>query len=230
MIQDLPLKVFIGYDPVEPVAYHVCCQSIIENCSQPVSFVPIGLKTAPEQFDRPRGGKDSTEFAIARFLTPYLCGFQGAALFMDCDMLVRGDIAALFATAEQDKAVSVVKHAYVPKSERKFLDQEQSKYSMKNWSSVMLFQNALCCELTLDYVKHAPGLDLHQFKWTQPENIGSLDPTWNHLVGEFEPSNTAQILHYTLGGPYFEDYAECDHSEEWFDYWRIASRPIGYDG
>jgi len=118
---ELPLQIFIGFDRAESVAYHVCCQSILENSSRPVSFTPIGIDNVSSFFDRPRGSKDSTDFAITRFLAPYLCGFEGQALYMDCDMLVRGDVAELFASTNPSKSISVIKHDYIPGTEKNFL-------------------------------------------------------------------------------------------------------------
>jgi len=37
------ISVFVGFDPREAVAYHTFCQSVLENASQPVSFVPLVL-------------------------------------------------------------------------------------------------------------------------------------------------------------------------------------------
>ena len=223
-----PLRIFVGYDPVEAIAYHVCCNSILEHASQPVSFTPIGLKNVPQSYQRPRGPKDSTEFAISRFLTPWFCDFQGRALFIDCDMLFLGDVAELFDEAEPDKAVSVVKHDYVPNSERKFLNQVQSSYKKKNWSSVMLFNNSECRALTLDYVASAAGLDLHQFKWIDDRQVGELNPKWNHLVGEYPKAREALNLHYTLGGPYFDEFSDCEYAEEWMAALAKASAPMEY--
>ncbi len=221
-----PLRIFVGYDPAEAVAYHVCCQSILERATRPVSFTPVGLANAPQEYTRSRGEKDSTEFAIARFMVPWMCAYQGVALFIDGDMVFRGDVVELFETVENDKAVSVVKHDYIPKSAKKFLDQEQTRYPMKNWSSVMLFNNPMCKKLTLDYVQTAPGLDLHQFKWVREADIGELNATWNHLVGEYPESNVAKNLHFTLGGPYFSDYRNTDHASDWFEVYQRALTPI----
>ena len=221
-----PLRIFVGYDPVEAIAYHVCCNSILEHASQPVSFTPIGLKNLPRSCQRPRGPKDSTEFAISRFLTPWFGDFQGWALFIDCDMLFLGDVVELFGEADPEKAVSVVKHDYVPKATRKFLNQTQTTYEKKNWSSVMLFNNSDCGKLTLDYVAGAPGLDLHQFKWLDDDQIGELHPKWNFLVGEYPKSSCALNLHYTLGGPYFEEFADCEYAEEWMAALAKASAPM----
>ena len=37
----LPVPVFVGYDPREAVAYHVCCNSIIRLATAPVAIVPL---------------------------------------------------------------------------------------------------------------------------------------------------------------------------------------------
>ena len=38
------LKIFIGYDPKEAVAFHVLCHSLLERSSKPISITPINLK------------------------------------------------------------------------------------------------------------------------------------------------------------------------------------------
>ncbi len=63
----------------------------------------------------------------------------------------RADIAGLAKLcAEDENAVLVCKHDYVPKNERKFLGQVQTRYARKNWSSLMLFNNARGSSLILD--------------------------------------------------------------------------------
>lgn len=228
-MENEPLKIFIGYDSSEPVAYHVCCDSIIQHANRPVSFTPIGLKNVPAEYTRPRGLKDSTDFAISRFLVPWLCNFQGLALFMDCDVIVQSDISTIFDRVDSNKAVNVVKHNYISKVEKKFLGQNQTKYSRKNWSSVMLFNNKLCSSLTMDYVMSAHGLDLHQFSWIDDKYIGTLSPEWNHLVGEYELAAEAKLLHYTLGGPYFPEYRDTDNADEWFRAFEKAIKPVLMD-
>jgi hypothetical protein len=122
----------------------------------------------------------------------------------------------------------VCKHDYVPKTERKFLGQVQTKYPRKNWSSLMIFNNERCRALTPDYVNSASGLDLHRFKWLDDRLIGSLPLEWNWLVEEYPYKPDAKIVHYTLGGPYFDDYRNCDYAGEWFEEFEsmrsVASR------
>ena len=210
-------RVFIGFDSKEVVAYHVLCQSILDHASVPVSFVPIALNNLGGIFTRERNQLQSTEFSFSRFLVPYLSQFQGWSLFTDCDMLFRRDIAELWALRDDSYAVMCCKHDYQPKEETKFFGQVQTKYEKKNWSSVMLFNNAECTALSADYVNNATGLQLHQFKWLDSDDrIGSLPLAWNHLVGVYDYDPAAANVHFTEGGPYFADYADSDYADEWF--------------
>ena len=204
------IRVFVGYEPKEALAYHVLCHSIMENSSEPVSICPVNLKNL--KFDRPPDPLQSTEFSFTRFLVPYLCDFQGHAIFMDCDMLCRGDIAELWALRDS-VPVQVVKHDYTPSTSKKFLGNTQTQYVMKNWSSVMLFNNHLCQPLGFNRVKTAPGLWLHQFRWAS--EIGDLPPEWNYLVGEEQPEIDPKLVHFTLGGPWFKEYEEVEYADEW---------------
>jgi len=122
---------------------------------------------------------------------------------------------------DEDCDVMVVKHKYEPKPGNKFLNQEQTSYSKKNWSSVMLFNNERCKTLSKHYVNTAPGLGLHQFDWTN--NVGSLPRSWNHLVGEYEANTDADLVHFTLGGPYFDKTSDCEYSKQWWSYWQEAN-------
>ena len=211
-----PIRVFIGYDPNESSAYHVLSHSIHRYASQPVSITPIKLSELKETYTRPRDQFHSTEFSLSRFLTPYLCGYRGWAIFMDTDMLVRSDIAELFALRDSKYAVMVAKHDYTPRTETKMLGSAQTKYPKKNWSSVMLMNTSRCFELTPEYVNSASGLELHQFKWlVSGKEIGSLPLEWNWLVGEYDHNPKADLVHYTLGGPWWDDYFCCDYADDW---------------
>jgi len=210
------LDVYVGYDPRETVAYHVACQSILERCSQPVRFTPLSLATLGGHMRRPRHPLQSTDFSFSCFLVPFLSNYQGWSLYIDCDMLARADIAELFALREEARAVMVCQHDYTPKTASKFLSQAQAPYARKNWSSLMLFNNARCRALTEDYVNSASGLDLHQFKWlADDDEIGALPLEWNWLVGEYGFNPAARLVHFTLGGPYFPQWADCDYAEQW---------------
>ena len=168
-------------------------------------------------FRRERDPLQSTDFSFSRFLTPYLAGYDGWAVFMDCDMIMLEDIARLWALRDDRYAVMCVHHNHVPREDTKFLDQRQTKYAYKNWSSVMLFNCAKCTALTPEFVNTASGLQLHQFKWLDGDHqIGELPAAWNHLVGVSTPRGDACLVHYTIGGPYFSEYTDCEYATEWF--------------
>jgi lipopolysaccharide biosynthesis glycosyltransferase len=210
------IKVYIGYDPREAVAFSVLSHSIHARATQPVSIAPLMLSQLRGLLTRERHPLQSTDFSFSRFLVPYLSGYTGWSIFMDCDMLVLDDIAKLWGLRNERHAVMVIKHDHVPKETTKFLGEPQSKYEKKNWSSVMLFNNAKCRALTPEYVNAATGLELHQFKWLGDDNlIGALPDRWNHLVGYDKPRRDAALVHYTLGGPYFEQYKDCEYADEW---------------
>lgn len=211
------IRVFVGYDPREAVAYNVLAHSINVRSSRPVALAPLALSQLGGIMTRERHPLQSTDFSFSRFLTPYLSDFSGWSVFMDCDMLVLDDIAKLHDLRDDRYAVMVVKHQHTPREDIKFLDQPQSKYQKKNWSSVMLFNNARCRALTPAYVNAATGLELHQFKWLGDDAlIGELPHCWNHLVGYDAPRPGMSLVHYTLGGPYFDEYRDCEYSKEWF--------------
>ena len=125
------MKIFIGYDPGESVAYHVLVQSLMDTSSLPLEITPINLANLP-MFNRERDPKQSTEFAFSRFLVPYLAGYSGWAVFMDCDMVCLSDIKELFDQKDYVSAVQVVQHDYTPKSDTKFLGRQQTVYAKKN--------------------------------------------------------------------------------------------------
>lgn len=80
----------------------------------------------------------------------------------------------------------------------------------------MLFNNARCQILTPEYVNSASGLDLHQFKWLGGDDfIGEIHGKWNYLVGCHAKEQNAAIVHFTMGGPYFKEYQNCEYSAEW---------------
>jgi hypothetical protein len=210
------IRVFIGFDPREAVAFSVLSYSIHARASRPVSITPLALSQLSSVLTRERHPLQSTDFSFSRFLTPYLCGYEGWSIFMDCDMLALDDIAQLYDQRDERYAVMAVKHRHVPKEDVKFLGEPQSRYEKKNWSSVMLFNNARCRSLTPEYVNTATGLELHQFKWLECDDlIGSLPSKWNHLVGYDPPHANVFLVHYTLGGPYFEEYRDCEYAAEW---------------
>ena len=209
------IPVFVGYDPREAVAYHTCVNSIIRNSSQPVAIVPVALNLFQDYAETHTDG--SNHFIYTRFLVPYLCDYEGHAIFIDGDMIVRGDIAELWAYRSYRHDVQVVKHDYKTKMQEKYLGSVNEDYPRKNWSSVILwncssFPNR---KLTPEFVQRATGAQLHRFSWVDDSRIGELPPEWNWLPDEYGANLDAKLLHYTLGTPCFHEFADTPQADEW---------------
>jgi len=214
------MKVFVGYDPREDIAYQVCKHSILAR--QPDAEVrPLVQKELRDAgwYTRPVDKLASTEFTFTRFLVPELANFKGWALFMDCDMILTTDIKELFDQADDKYAVMCVQHDYTPKEGMKMDGQKQTVYPRKNWSSVVLFNcgHPSNAKLTQDMVNDPElnGAYFHRFSWLKDEEIGELDHTWNYLVGVYNDIETPKLIHYTEGGPWFENYRDCEFHQLW---------------
>lgn len=222
---------YVGYDPREAACYHVFCQSVIERSSLPVAFIPLHGPML-QGFDGQQDG--SNAFIYSRFLVPYLCGFDGFALFADGDMVAREDIAQLWDLCDPSKAVQVVKHDYKTKNPRKYLgtpmEADNVDYPGKNRSSLILWncghpRNRI---LTRELVSEAGGQFLHRFAWLADSDIGELPPEWNALALEQDLS-AASLIHYTCGAPGFSAYRNCDGAENWHRAKKAALHMVGED-
>lgn len=210
-----PIPVFVGYDHREAIAYHVCCNSIIRNSTVPVAIVPVALNLFSEYKETHTDG--SNHFIYTRFLVPWLMGFNGRAIFIDGDMIVRGDIAELYNSLPMNHDVAVVKHDYQTKQTEKYMGAKNENYPRKNWSSVIVWNCGSYPNrrLTPDYVMKATGADLHRFTWLDDTRIFELPAEWNWLPDEYGANPNAKLLHYTLGTPCFVEYTHTPQNEEW---------------
>ena len=222
-----PLRIFVGYDPREAVAFHVCVNSIIRHASVPVSITPLALDTLAGCYSEQHTDASNT-FVYSRFLVPYLCGFKGQALFLDGDMIVKDDVAKLFGMIRNEADVAVVKHDYATKFPVKYLGAKNEDYPRKNWSSVVLwncanFPNRV---LTPEFVSGQTGAFLHRFQWLEDWRIQGLPAEWNWLVSEQPHNDDAKLLHFTVATPCFDDYSACDHAEEWHNEFVLSTEVI----
>lgn len=227
MIPADPIRLFVGYDRREPVVNWVFKDSVLDKTSIPVAFQDVSLRVLEGMgaWWRKRDPLQSTDFSLARFMVPWMCGFKGWAVFADGDMLCRGDLAKLWELRDDRYAVRVVRHEeYQPEEAVKFLGQAQTRYQRKNWSSVMLFNCEACTVLTPEYANSAPPCDLHQFAWVRDSAvIGALPLSFNHLVGVYPYDKHADIVHFTAGAPIFKEYALADYADEWWAaYWHMT--------
>lgn len=209
------IPIFIGYDPREAIAFHVCSNSIIRHSSTPVSITPLSLKNMADYTETHNDG--SNQFIYSRFLVPHLQKYQGWAIFIDGDMLLRTDITELWDMRDESKAVMCVHHDYQTKMTTKYLGSKNENYPRKNWSSVVLWNCAHRMNglLTPKIIQDASGAYLHRFSWLHDSLIGELPIEWNWLPDEFGSNEDAKLLHWTLGTPSFHDFSTAPMADEW---------------
>jgi len=221
------IKIVVGYDSDETIAYHVFCQSIIEKTTLPVEFLPLSINSLNVYEEKHTDG--SNKFIYSRFLTPYLMNFKGWAIYADGDMVCNSDIKELWSQKDKRKAVQVVKHDYKTIAKTKYLGKKNEDYPRKNWSSLILWN----CEhpsnklLIPEFIESQPGSYLHRFEWLDDTLVGELPNDWNWLALEYPDNNLAKIIHYTLGTPCFKNYS----AGKMAIYWKEAYKRLlkGFD-
>lgn len=187
------MRVFIGVDSRQPLAYTALATSIMRRASGPVAITPLLI----EQLPITRRGL--TSFTFTRYLVPWLCGFEGRALFLDADMLCLADVYELNELSD-DSAVQVVKHPDPMRFE---------------WPSLMWFNCEKCTALTPEFIENG---NPHVLEWGE---VGELPKEWNHLVGYDDPNPDAKIAHFTMGIPHYDEVSPCEFAKEWHadKYW-----------
>jgi len=183
------MRVYIGIDPRQPVAFNVLQWSITRRTSRPLAIVPLVLPTLPIT----RTGL--TDFTYSRYLVPALSGFQGISVFLDADMLLQADINELETLINPNDAVSVVKSA-----------------NRFEWPSMMVFNNEKCKTLTADYINDENN---HPSDFSWAGSVGELPSEWNFTVGYDKPIEQPKLIHYTAGIPHFPETKDCDYAEAW---------------
>jgi len=229
-----PLRVFVGWDSREDIAYQVCKQSILDTCSVPVEIIPLKQRELRKKglYSRTVDKLASTEFTFTRFLVPHLADYKGWALFIDCDFVAKDDIKKLFDQADDQYAVMCAHHDYTPKEGVKMDGKKQTVYPRKNWSSCILFncEHKENAKLNVSLVNHpnTTGAYLHRFSWLRDNLIGQISHEWNWLVGWYkEPADGhPKMLHYTEGGPWFDDYKDCEYANEYYKIERKLNQKI----
>jgi lipopolysaccharide biosynthesis glycosyltransferase len=243
----MKLSVYIGFEPREAAAFAVARWSAIRRMSTslPLNGLVLedvqlrGLYRRPIEWrDGPAGRRImwdplskapmSTQHANARFLVPHLAK-HGWALFMDGDVLVRGNLCRLFEGLDRSKALYCVKHPNMPPEGLKMDGQAQLQYARKNWSSVMIFNcdHEANAALTLGVINAVPGRDLHRFFWLTDDQIGELPREWNWLVRQSPAIEEPKIVHFTEGTPDMPGYEADPYTDEWRAWltnWALSAR------
>ena len=217
-------NIYIGYDTREDIAYQVSKFSALQQ-SKNVSVLPLKLDDLKEKglYWRGEDKLGSTEFTFSRFLVPELNNYKGWALFCDCDIIFLDDINNLFNLRDDKYAVMCVQHDYTPKEGTKMDGKQQTLYPRKNWSSLVLWNcghpsnQKISKELIND--PETTGKYLHRFSWLEDREIGPIPHHWNWLAGWYKEPNDGnpKAIHYTEGGPWFENYRDCEYHQKWKD-------------
>ena len=221
------IRLTVGFDQREAIAFHTFVQSVIDHTRVPVAVTPLALSALQGYQEMHRDG--SNTFIYSRFLTPWLMGHEGWAIFADGDMVVRSDLSELWGLRDDRYAAMVVKHDYQTKSNKKYLGNKNENYPRKNWSSVVLWncghpKNKI---LTPEFVMGQTGAFLHRFSWLDDSEIGELPIEWNWLAIEYPSNDEAKLIHYTLGTPCFKDYKDSALAEHWHSAMRRAEMGLG---
>ena len=221
------IKIVVGFDQREAIAYHTFSQSVLEKSSLPVLFLPLSMNTL-KGYKETHNDK-SNDFVYSRFLTPYLHNFEGWAIFADGDMVCQSDIKELWDLRDETKALQVVMHDYKTKFNQKYLGNTNENYPRKNWSSLILWncshpKNQI---LTPNFISQQTGKFLHRFSWLNDEDIGELPVEWNWLAIEYPNNNQAKLIHFTLGTPCFLEYQDTDMATEWYSVHKRALEGLG---
>ena len=147
--------------------------------------------------------------------------FDGWALFCDSDFLWECNIEEVFDKYCNEKiAVSCVKHNYKNCNNKTKMDGRlQEYYPRKNWSSLMLFncKHSNCKNLTLENVSTKSPTWIHRMNWSNDEEIGEIDKSYNYLV-DYYHDNKIKALHFTDGGPWHPGYEKVEHGDKWIKY------------
>ena len=209
-----PHRVFIGYDPSQDISFEVLRYSLQKHTTQELDIRAIDAEKIPN-WGRPIDPLASTPFTYTRFLVPWLCDYEGIALFMDGDMLALGDVSELFALPMDDLALRVRQHDYNPQATVKMGGKVQTQYPRKNWSSLMLMNCSKLGAWTKEAVETQTGAWLHRFEAIGDEQIGDISEEWNVLDHMTGPT---KLLHYTSGGPWLAGCEDADHADLWHEY------------
>lgn len=232
------LKVFVGWDPKDADAYRVCKKSLLDHTSISVDVIPLkdwelraqalyyrSYRVDPngQAWDDADGKPFSTQFSFTRFAVPLLAEDEELAVFVDPDVLFRGDIAELVTLAMDypESAVLCVHHDHTPKEHIKMTGVLQTNYRRKNWSSVMVIRPKFC-EMTADKLNTWSGQQLHGLDWVPDSKIGKLPEKWNWLEGWSDSSIDPKLVHFTRGTPDMPGYHTVPYADEWRQVWETC--------
>jgi hypothetical protein len=179
------VRVFVACSEAESLPMRVLAFSIRETSSLPVEVVALDRVARPIPLPADLRNRPRTPFSFQRFLIPELCGYEGRAIYLDADMLVFSDIAAVWSA---------------PMDGHDLLAVREGNDGRRGQFSVMLLD---CGRLQWRVEDIVAGLDAGRYSYEQlmgemcvaPRAGWSLSPAWNSL--EHHETGVTCLLHYT---------------------------------
>ena len=214
------MKIYIGHDSKYPQATRVCRKSIEDHSEKgehEIKYLDKKSLTRVGVYGRKDVANESTEFSFTRFYVPMLAHYNGIVMFCDNDFVWKCNPNEIKQYL-RDKPVAVVKHKLENISENKMNGVKNKSYPRKCWSSLMIFDCSKLKQLSKEYLDNASAADLHQFAWVKDNEIGRIPLKYNHLVGYYKKHKYIKAIHYTNGGPWFDDYKNSELAEDW---WKV---------
>jgi hypothetical protein len=188
---ETPIRVFVGTEPEQDLAFRVLRYSIKKNTAMSVLVEPlfeavvnakISIPTPTSPANRPR-----TPFSFQRFAIPRLKNWQGRAIYLDSDMLVFADLRELWIWPTQGNQLLAVP--------------EPPGSSRRPQFSVML----LDCEALYDWKPEDIVARLDAGQWTYEQLLYDMGAAqriardlplgWNDL--ERYSRGSTKLLHFT---------------------------------
>lgn len=186
----MTIKVFVGCaangEDIE--SQMVLEHSLRRHCSRDVDITWMMLSRDPASpFAGWRTDLWSTPFSGFRWAVPELCGWQGRALYMDSDMIVRADIADLWDTEIRPGRIVVAKGGH-----------EGWRFCVSLWD----------CERAADHIPFIGALKpqpaahrkMVNYLRARPHLVQAFAGNWNCIDGEDYVSiddPDIRILHYS---------------------------------
>jgi hypothetical protein len=191
-----PIRVFVGADESQLVAAAVFEHSIRKHANRRVEFTTmtdLPVPTPKDPANRPRTG-----FSFYRFMIPKLAGYEGRAIYCDCDMQVFADMSELLEIPFDGHTVLCT---YQPEPPPEWRDNPNFKPGRH--LAVMVLD---CERLKWDVDEIVGGLDEGRYDYRQlmsdlaivPEDqiAENVPVEWNSLE-HYAPGKT-KLIHYTV--------------------------------
>ena len=175
------LYVGVGCLEAQWLPYAVLRHSIVMRTKLDICVEPLYKTGIDAPVPRDPRNQQKTPFSFQRFLVPEIRNYCGRAMYLDSDMLVFADIAALFDCDFGNSNVLAVPH----ETSVLLLDCEKLKWNIKD-----LVSDLDTGKLSYDGLMTCRSVARIEYR---------LPPIWNWLDNSSRPMpNNVAILHYTV--------------------------------